>query len=258
MPVPKPVAEPIVTTATPEIQPASVDQSAASATASPSPGSSSVEDLLLIDELREPASAASASFVDPALPISYWGNLKDLGLDYGWGPSAFFESLLELVYINSGFGWAGTIVASGLLLRTALFFTFQRISSDANAKMVAMKPLLQPLQDQMEEAKRQGDEQRSQMLKMKQQGIMKDVGMDIWKQLGGGAAQAVFGYGAWRSLRGISSLPAPGISTDGWAWFHDLSVHDPYYILPAVTGGVLFLLMKVSIKKGSLIQPNHH
>jgi YidC/Oxa1 family membrane protein insertase len=153
--------------------------------------------------------------------------------------------MLELVYINAELGWAGTIVASALILRTGLFFTFQRWGSDAMAKSVAMKPVLQPLQDEMEEAKRKGDDERVQMLKMKQQSVMKDVGVDVFKSMGTAIAQGVFGYGAWRSLRGISSLPAPGITTDGWFWFTDLSVPDPYYLLPVITGGIMYQVIKV-------------
>ncbi|KAF1967265.1 hypothetical protein BU23DRAFT_516560 [Bimuria novae-zelandiae CBS 107.79] len=241
--VPEPTAEPVVTTATPELQPAGIEQPAG-ATANSSHSlndGTSIEDLL---EKVADAPPADPSFIDPSVPISYWGNLKDLGMDYGWGPSAFFESILELVYVNGELGWAASIVASGIILRVGLFFTFQRMGSDANAKMVAMKPLLQPLQDQMEDAKRQGDDDRVQMLKMKQQGIMKDVGADLFKTFGTGVAQAVFGYGAWRTLRGISSLPAPGLSTDGWAWFTDLTVADPYYILPLATGGILYMTLK--------------
>ena len=241
-PVPEPVPEPVVTTATPELQPAGIDQSAASVAPTHLSDGISVEDLL-----NDPPVSTASSFVDPTTPISYWGNLKDLGLDYGWGPSAFYESLMEVIYINTEMGWAATIVASALALRVSLFFTFQRWASDSNAKMVAMKPILQPLQSQMEEAKRQGDEEKSQMLKLKQQGIMKDVGVDIWKQVGAGVAQGVFGYGAWRAIGGLSKLPAPGMSTDGWAWFTDLTVADPYYLLPVMTGGVLFVLMKVSV-----------
>lgn len=149
------------------------------------------------------------------------------------------------MYINGELGWAGTIVASGLILRAGLFFTFQRWGSDAMAKTAAMKPVLQPLQDQMEDAKRQGDEERVQMLKMKQQAVMKDVGVDIFKSMGTAIAQGVFGYGAWRTLRGVASLPAPGITTDGWLWFTDLSIADPYYLLPTVTGGIMYLVIKV-------------
>ncbi|KAL5407403.1 hypothetical protein PMIN04_011748 [Paraphaeosphaeria minitans] len=238
-PVSEVVPEPAVTTATPELQPAGVETTAVSANPTTILDGRSVEDVLEIA-----TKATDSSFIDPSLPLAYWGNLKDLGLDYGWGPSAFFESMLEVVYINAELGWAGTIVASALILRTGLFFTFQRWGSDAMAKSAAMKPILQPLQDEMEEAKRQGDDQRVQMLKMKQQTIMKDVGVDVFKSMGTAIAQGVFGYGAWRSLRGISSLPAPGITTDGWLWFTDLSVADPYYLLPVITGGIMYQVIR--------------
>lgn len=232
-----------MTTATPELQPTGIDQPAAAAVNS----SNTTEGVTVEDPFKNEFEGEfdSSSILDPDSPISYWGNLKDLGLDFGWGPSALFESLLELVYINSEMGWAASIIASGLILRACLFFTFQRWGSDATAKMAAMKPILQPLQDQMEEAKRQGDATREQSLKMKQATIMKSVGADVGKQLGTGVAQAVFGFGAWRTLRGISSLPAPGLDTDGWAWFTDLTVSDPYYILPLATGGIIYTVMKV-------------
>ncbi|KAL1593852.1 hypothetical protein SLS60_010585 [Paraconiothyrium brasiliense] len=238
-PVPEVVPEPVVTTATPELQPAGVDETAATTNTTSTLDGKTVEDLL---GPLDPTRSVDTSLIDP---ISYWGNLKDLGLDYGWGPSAFFESMLELVHINAELGWAGTIVASSLILRTGLFFTFQRWGSDAMVKTAAMKPVLQPLQDEMEEAKRQGDDEKVQMLKMKQQAVMKDVGVDLFKSMGTAIAQGVFGYGAWRSLRGIASLPAPGITTDGWLWFPDLSVADPYYLLPVVTGGIMYMVIKV-------------
>ncbi|KAJ4293315.1 hypothetical protein N0V90_008597 [Kalmusia sp. IMI 367209] len=241
------VPEPVVTTATPELQPAGVDQPAATANTAQNVEAKSVEELLSLDPT---ASVDSNAFVDPITPITYWGNLKDLGLDYGWGPSAFFESLVELTYINTELGWAGAILASALILRTGLFFMFQRPGSDAMAKTAALRPALQPMMDELEQAKRMGDDDRVQALKLKQQGIMKEFGGPMGKSLGAGVAQAVFGFGAFRSLRGMSTLPVPGMSTEGLAWFTDLTVHDPYYVLPLVTGGIMYSIMRMGGETG--------
>lgn len=201
------------------------------------PLSKTIEDLLQVDPT--PVADVNAS------AISYWGNMKDLGLDYGWGPSSMFESLLELTYINTELGWAGAIIASALILRAGLFIGFQRPASDAMAATASLKPAMQPLLDEMEQAKRNGDDDKVQALKLKQQQIMKEFGGPMLKSFSAGAAQAVFGFGAFRSLRGMATLPLPGLATGGYLWFNDLTVADPYYILPVVTGGIMYSIMRV-------------
>jgi len=238
-----PVSQPVVTSATPELAPAGIDKPAvvdnsASAAASPK----TVEELLG----AEPASSAvdATSAVDISTPVSYWGHLKDMGLDYGWGPTAFFENIIELVHLNTSLGWAGTIAGSAVVLRVILFY-FQRSGSDSMAKLAAMKPVLQPLMDQMESAKKAGNEEEVQRLKMQQQVIMKEVGVDMFRNLGTPVLQMVLGFGAFRCLRGMSTLPVPGMSTENLFWIHDLTVSDPTYLLPLATGGTMYVIMRV-------------
>lgn len=200
-----------------------------------------MEELLSAD----PAAMNNLPIVDPSAPISYWGNMKDLGLDYGWGPSAFFESIMELTYINTGFAWGGTILTSAVLLRLLLFFGVQIRGSDAQAKMVAMNPVLQPLMASMEAAKRAGDDEKVNTLRLQQQAVMKEMGGSLGKTLGVPIAQGIFGYGAFRSLRGMATLPVPGMNTDGFLWFSDLTVSDPFFVLPLATGGLMYFIIKV-------------
>lgn len=200
-----------------------------------------MEDLLGLD----PTPVTDAvPLVDPGATISYWGNLKDLGLDYGWGTSALFENLVELSYLHSELGWSGSIALSALAIRCGLFF-FQAKGSDSGAKLAAMKPVLQPLMDEMEAAKRAGNEDKVMACKMKQKAIMGEVGGALWKSLSTPLLQMMLGFGAFRCLRGMTTLPVPGMTTEGWLWFTDLTVADPYYILPMATGSIMYAIIKV-------------
>jgi YidC/Oxa1 family membrane protein insertase len=238
---PAPIPEPVVTSTTPELAPAGIDRPAIVDGTLSSTNSRTVEDLLDVD--LAPAKDA-IPLVDPTATISYWGNLKDLGLDYGWGTSALFENLVELSYLNTELGWTGSIALSALAIRCGLFY-FQIQGSDAGAKLAAMKPVLQPIMDEMEAAKRDGNEERVQACKRKQKAIMGEVGGALWKTLSTPALQMVLGFGAFRCLRGMTSLPVPGMNTEGLWWFTDLTVSDPLYILPLATGGIMYTIIKV-------------
>ncbi len=181
---------------------------------------------------------------DPDTAVTYWGNLKDLGLDYGWGPAALFENIVELFYLNTTIGWAGSIAASTLVLRFVLFY-FQRRGSDSMAAMAAMKPVLQPLMDQADEAKKVGDEEKVQLLKSKHKAISVEVGVTALKSFSTPIAQGILGFGAFRCLRGMSTLPVQGMSTEDLLWLHDLTVSDPLWVLPLATGGFAFLIARV-------------
>jgi len=46
-------------------------------------------------------------------------------------------------------------------------------------------------------------------------------------------------------LRGMTSLPVQSLMTGGGAWFVDLTVPDPYFILPAMSATTIFVVTKV-------------
>lgn len=45
-------------------------------------------------------------------------------------------------------------------------------------------------------------------------------------------------------LRGMSILPVESMSIGGTLWFEDLTLPDPFYILPILTSCTLFLQLK--------------
>ena len=50
------------------------------------------------------------------------------------------------------------------------------------------------------------------------------------------------------SVRAMSKLPVESFHTGGALWFQDLTITDPYYILPLISTATLYVMIKV-IKK---------
>lgn len=182
--------------------------------------------------------------IDPTRLIDHAGQLNELGLDYGWGMTTVFERMIEQIYLNSGWGWAGSIVTAGVAVRLFTFY-FQALSSNQMAKMASLGPVTKPIQEKMEAAIARGDKQQEQLYRLQQAEIMKPY-MGGFASMGGFMfIQAWVGFSAFRFLRAMAELPVPGMAHDGFLWFSDLSARDPYFILPAATTAIMYTVFKV-------------
>jgi YidC/Oxa1 family membrane protein insertase len=52
------------------------------------------------------------------------------------------------------------------------------------------------------------------------------------------------------TLRAMTNYPVPSMTQEGLFWFQNLTVPDPYYILPIVTSSTLFVILKMGIEYG--------
>jgi YidC/Oxa1 family membrane protein insertase len=183
---------------------------------------------------------------DPTALVDHAGQLQELGLDYGYGMTTMFEKTIEQIYLNSGWGWAGSIMAAAVVVRGATFF-FQALSSDKMAAMASLKPVTAPIQEKLEAAIARGDKQQEQLLKMQQAQIMAPYMGGVFSMGGFMLIQGWIGFSAFRCLRAMAELPVPGMIHDGFLWFSDLTVRDPYFILPATTTAIFYAIFKVRI-----------
>ena len=200
-----------------------------------------------MDELLslDPVQDALPTALDPTRLIDHAGHLQELGLDYGWGMTTVFEKAIEGIYLTSGMGWAGSIVAAGALVRCTTFY-FQAQSSDRMATMAALGPVTKPIQAKMEAAIARGDKQEADLYRAQQQEIMKPYMGGLLSMGGFMIMQGYIGFCAFRFLRAMGELPVPGMNQDGLLWFTDLTMRDPYYVLPLATTAVMFAVFKVS------------
>ncbi|KAL1303005.1 hypothetical protein AAFC00_003321 [Neodothiora populina] len=211
----------------------------AAATATPATGSDATA-TSIPGPLDNTAAEATSSFDISGISDTYLtgipeqiGYLKEIGLDYGWGPTAMIEWALEHIHVYSGMPWWGSIIATAVCFRLCLLPLFKK-SSDIGARQAAMLPVTKPLSTKMMEAMKAGDNDGMARYRAQLQAINKQAGISTSAMLTPALIQGVFGFCAFRLMRAMANLPVPGLETGGALWFTDLTQSDPYMLLPAV------------------------
>lgn len=188
--------------------------------------------------------ASLDDMIESTPPVyDYIGFLKEMGLDYGWGPTAFVETLLEHVHIYLGTPWWASIGLSILLIRAALF-KFYIDAADTAARRQAIKPLEQPISERIKAAQAEKNVIALREVWDERKALYKAAGIIWWKPLVP-FVQIPIGFGTFRLMRGMASLPVPGLDVGGFLWIYDLTVPDPFYFLPLATGWAYYHAFKV-------------
>ncbi|OTA68106.1 hypothetical protein K449DRAFT_190141 [Hypoxylon sp. EC38] len=164
------------------------------------------------------------------------GYLKALGLDFGWGPTSLCEWLVEHLHVYSGMPWWATIATIAIAWRAILFVpTLNASKHSALLQQVTKNPAFIKAKAEFDEATWKTGDRVTQMRAREQMNAIK-------KQSGASGMKAMvtlwtipFSYGMFRLFRAMAAIPVPSLETGGLAWFTDLTVPDPYYILPAAS-----------------------
>lgn len=172
------------------------------------------------------------------------GYLKELGLDFGWGFSSTMQWLIEHTHIWTGMPWWASIVAVGLITRVAMLKPVIGASENA-ARMTNAKSKTDPLRQKMVAASTEGNQQEAQIVRAQLKEINDAHGIKTWKSILP-MLQIPLGFGCFRVVRAMTSLPVPALATETAGWVKDLTVADPTYILPMIAAGTLCLSLRVS------------
>ncbi|KAL8905842.1 MAG: hypothetical protein Q9171_006508 [Xanthocarpia ochracea] len=187
--------------------------------------------------------------VEPPVLEPHIGFLKELGLDFGWGPTAMVESVLEYIHVYAGTPWWASIVLSLLAIRIAIFKTYVG-GADTSARLMAIKPHIDEIRERVNQARSQQDMPEMMRRSQEMRDIYAATGIKIWKSFLPFVAVPL-GYGMFRLTRNLAELPVPGLENGGVLWFTDLTLCDPTYLLPIGTGFFTFLVFKLGGETGS-------
>ncbi|RKF59022.1 Mitochondrial inner membrane protein OXA1 [Golovinomyces cichoracearum] len=194
---------------------------------------------LSVINLDEDVSASVEELLNAPEKIGY---LKSIGLDWGWGPTSIMEYVLEHIHVYTGAPWWVSITLTAILVRVILFRPY--VASAENAtRMAIVNPISKPVIDKMMAAQRAKDQAAFFQYKQEQSLIYKRAGINPWKS-GIPFIQMILGFGTFRLLNGMAKLPVPGLETGGTLWFTNLTIPDPYFILPLATSATLHWVMR--------------
>uniref|UniRef100_A0A158R5C4 Mitochondrial inner membrane protein OXA1 n=1 Tax=Syphacia muris TaxID=451379 RepID=A0A158R5C4_9BILA len=176
--------------------------------------------------------------------------LKELDLFSWWKPTSYLRWAIESIHLDFDLSYSSTILCLTAILRIALIYV--PILTQRNlAKQSMYSKELKEFQQRSVEARKEGNALLVQQVLLEQFDFMKRKGIRY-----GQHTLVLFANGlvfsTWYfALRGMLRKNFPGFSTGGSLWFEDLTVPDPYYILPMLSAATLFTTMKLGIETGA-------
>ncbi|KAL1890063.1 hypothetical protein Sste5346_008499 [Sporothrix stenoceras] len=179
------------------------------------------------------------------------GYLNALGLDFGWGPTSMCQWLLEHVHVYTGLPWWASVVGVALMFRAAIFLpSLTAAEHSAKLQVLRRNPrYAQAMAEMQANALKggQGGQAKAMEARLTMKRMQEAMNVSTWKMFVP-MINIPFGYGMFRLLRSMSALPVPGLETGGILWFTDLTVPDPYFVLPLASAGIMYLIFRTNMR----------
>lgn len=181
-------------------------------------------------------STSSTLYVGPAIAsrLDKLSPHLSMTIDYGWlwFISKFIFWIMKLLHgIIGNWGWA--IIFTTVIIKL-IFYPLSDKSFRSMAAMRRLSPKMQSLKEK-HEGDRAGLSRATMELYRKEKVNPLSGCLPIAIQI------PVFIALYWVIIQSVEFRMAPWM-----LWIHDLSVHDPYYILPVIMGGLMFLQQRMS------------
>lgn len=181
------------------------------------------------------------------------GYLKEVcGLDFGWGPAAMAEWLLEHIHVVGGFTWVTSSILVAALIRMFLFVGLAR-SSDMGARLKAAKPMLEPVQAKMREAASTKDRKKQLEARAELAAIRREYEISYTPLFLPVMVQIPAGIAGYRLLSNMAQIPVPALTTEQFLWMHNLTTGDPYFIFPLLNAVFVHFTIVVCVVQPALV-----
>jgi len=168
-----------------------------------------------------------------------------------WWPAGRLQSFMEWWHIGVGLEWWQTIIATTICVRL-LVFPVVVYAQRNMAHMTNNAPEMARLQEKFTEARKRSDLYEMDKVQRKIQALMGgEGGVNPLKSFIPPFLQLPIFMSMFLGLRGMANCPVDSMKGGGLSWFSDLTVADPYYILPLLTSATLFIQFKLGVEYGT-------
>ncbi|CAK6952968.1 mitochondrial inner membrane protein OXA1L [Scomber scombrus] len=174
--------------------------------------------------------------------------LAELGLA-AHTPVGLIQNLLEVMHVDLGLPWWGAIVVGTVVARLAVFPVIVKGQREA-AKLNNVMPEMTKLTTRMNEAKQSGNKFDFAKAYSDLNLFQKKHDVNPLRGFLVPLVQAPIFVSFFIALRKMAYLPVPSLQTGGMLWFPDLTMSDPFYILPFVVTGTMFFILELGAESG--------
>ncbi|KAG4306494.1 hypothetical protein PORY_000482, partial [Pneumocystis oryctolagi] len=182
------------------------------------------------------------------------GDLKAMGFCH-WTPVGFLQQCLEYIHVLTGFPWWLSIATLTIIIRFSMMPIL--IGMIRNLSVLAhIHPQVQEHMKALKEAQQEGDviEQTKHVRSI--QNLFKENQVNPLKSFLMPFIQMPVFISFYLACSHMASLPVPELRYGGLGWFSDLSVKDPYFVLPFLNSSLMFINLELGSEAGSNASAN--
>jgi YidC/Oxa1 family membrane protein insertase len=121
------------------------------------------------------------------------------------------------------------------------------ITSDQSARFAAVAPAMAEIKAEYEKDSLVNPNEARMKHMMALQKIKDAADISYAKMTLPSLVQLFIGLGTFRFLNGLSTTPGLGLTSQGALWFSDLTIADPFFVLPALMSLSTWVAFKVGI-----------
>ena len=188
------------------------------------------------------ASDAAAANITELAPQ---GDLASLGLCANT-PVGWLQYMLEYIHIHADLPWWGAIVASTFILRAVIFPVVMKIQKNGVC-MNNINPEIQKLMKRQREYRQMGNKTLADQYSHKIWNLYQKHNCNPLKMAVMPLIQVPLFVSFFIAIRKMAAVPVESMKTGGALWFYDLTVPDPYYVLPVLACGSFVASIEVGI-----------
>jgi YidC/Oxa1 family membrane protein insertase len=175
-------------------------------------------------------------FVNTAManlpPALQYGDLAALGLA-GWTPAGLVRWSFEVINVATGLPWFWTLVAGSLFWKIIVVpMSIQGLRN--SARILPLQPQIVASQEELKKIRLSGDKLALQRHALKMRKMYKDAGVSMGVTAFMPFVQLPVTLGLFFGVKKMCDLPLVQLTNSGLEMLPNLTVPDPYMILPVL------------------------
>lgn len=158
------------------------------------------------------------------------GDLASMGLG-GYSPVGLLQTSLEWIHLTTGLPWWGSIIACTFVLRMALFPIAVKLQGNA-ARMNNIRPEMDRILAKIKQHQQMGNGILAAQESARLMTLYKEHKCNPLKMMIMPFLQIPIFISFFIAVRRMATAPVESMKSGGALWFTDLTIPDPYYVLP--------------------------